>query len=137
VADAISKAVIQWLLRRWSISIAGTEAFAYGIDGDADSPRFELIAHIRPGNEPTEVLERAREAFLLNAAEPVRLNKNGAINLGTRRPDGTSPHCLVVVILDAEQPRTPRVVIGIVTTCSTEADARRKLDKLLSNPPNP
>ena len=137
MADAISKAVNQWLLRRWSISIAGTEAFGYGIDGDADSPRFELIAHIRPGKNPVEVLEKAREVFLDIAAEPVRLNKNGAINLGTRRPDGTSPHCLVVVIPDAEQPRTPRVVIGIVTPCSGETDARHKLDKLLSNPMNP
>ena len=38
MADVISKAVIQWLLRRWSVAIAGTEAFAYGIGGDADSP---------------------------------------------------------------------------------------------------
>lgn len=115
MVNEFSNAIVVWLLRRLSGTIAATEAFAFGVRDGNQADRFPLLAHIRDDKSSAETLRAAREAFIALAKPCIDSGKNGAIELiPTDGVDweGRDPQfCLVVLIPALDD---PKAVLGFI-----------------------
>jgi AICAR transformylase/IMP cyclohydrolase PurH len=112
------------LITSQAVTVAGTEAVAFLVEGSPEKFTLHAVAHIRPDDSDAQTRAAAIEAFKKIVAPCVTQEKDGALEVGPPNADNEPQYCLVTLL---RADGKVAAVSAVIARCSNATVARKRL----------